>query len=372
MRTIDASFVTLVAEDVPPRYVSLATNEVLPMPTTVSARVAYSLDLLTTMRGISWYSDRRWDFTPSSVIALQAPLRKMSRAQFARSMAGWWITWYLIVDVVDTLVKAIPVDPLSQYGISQGLSPSLQLVATVCLCIWTQMALICEFILMAFIFVGVLGVCAPHSWVPMFNAPLASASLAEFWGKRWHHIFRRCFDRMMLPFIPFSPPSKPTASANGNGKSHANGNGSSESTPLRPLPTSTSSTTSALIRATGAFALSTLLHLIIMNRIPPSPKYPDPYQGFWDISILAFFLAQPVGILLDSLFTSTLSPKSQSSIGFSRIWAWAWLLWTSRWWADAWMRKGLWDLGEKPLVWSPLRGMLWGDWTADRVPPLFS
>lgn len=103
-----------------------------------------------------------------------------------------------------------------------------------------------------------------------------------------------------------------------------------------------------------------------MHRNPPSPAH--PYGAFWDPSVLSFFLAQPVGVLLDTLISSTLISKfgaSRKHVGyFKRAFAWGWLLWTARWWADVWVRKGMWYRMEQIVQWSPVRGLLWGDWYA--------
>lgn len=216
MRIIDASFVTMIGNDVPPRWRSLSTNEVLPLPTTFSGRLGYAFDLLTSMRGISWYSDRRWDFTSSNVAAQQARIVHTSRAQYVRRHLLWWMLFYLLIDVIDTCVKLLPFDAAEMYPVSEGLSIPQQLFCSVAICVWTYLAIASEFTLLALTFVGLLGVSAPTSWVSMFEYPLLASSLSDFWGKRWHYIFRRTFERMLVPFIPRSscrlppPPRKQT------------------------------------------------------------------------------------------------------------------------------------------------------------------
>lgn len=129
--------------------------------------------------------------------------------------------------------------------------------------------------------------------------------------------------------------------------------------------------TITLLRVSSTFVLTTLLHLIIMHRAIPSPY--APYSLFWDRGILSFFLLQPVGILIDFAI-SLLSPSSTSSEQslvrqkkvdiMRRIFAWAWLLWSARYWADAWVRKAQWNREERLIPWSPVRGLLWNDWNA--------
>lgn len=310
MRVIDASFVTMIANDVQPRWVSLSTNEVLPLPTTFSERLGYTMDLLTSMRGISWYSDRRWDFTPSTVVALQSRLAHTSRSQYIRMSLLWWAIFYVLIDAVDTCVKLLPFDATEMYPVSEGLSIYQQLFCSVAICVWTYLAIVSEFTLLALLCVGLLGVSAPTSWVPMFDSPLSASSLPDFWGKRWHYIFRRTFDRVLIPFLPRHDGKLLSSKESETGEKK--------------------SQNAVLTRAAATFVLSTTLHLIVMHRNPPSPAH--PYGAFWDPSVLSFFLAQPVGIVLDTMITSTLvsafSARPQTVSYVRRTFAWAWLLWT--------------------------------------------
>lgn len=281
----------MVANDVPPRWRSLSTNEVLPLPTTFSGRLGYSLDLLSSMRGVSWYSDRRWDFTPSTVVALQARVAHISRPRYIRTYLLWWIIFYLLIDAVDTCVKLLPFDAMEMYPVSEGLPIYQQLFCSVLICVWTYLAIASEFTLLALLCVGLLGVSSPTSWVSMFDYPLLATSLPDFWGKRWHYIFRRTFDRLLIPFLPRNHRHSPTT------KTKAGEECSSVAEVTEQDNQST-----VIARSVATFVLSTLLHLITMHRNPPSPEH--PYGAFWDPSVLSFFLAQPVGIVLDTLLTS--------------------------------------------------------------------
>lgn len=357
MRAIDASFVTLLLQDGPPRWVSTTSNIVLPMPTTFSGRLAYALDLLTSMRGTSWYFDRRWDFTSSPVLSRQARLSQTSRWQFVWTQLLWWIWFYLLIDVVDTGVKLLDLDHTSMHPVSGSLPIYQQLLCALGIGLWTYVAIVSEHGLMSMICVGLLGVSKPESWPPMFEYPFLSSSLTDFWGKRWHYLFRRTFDRMLAKFIP---PYRGKLSV------HKKEDSNPSSTVTENPDVATKELQNAVfIRAGATFALSTLLHLIILHRNVPTPKY--PYATFWDPSILLFFLAQPVGIALDVIFCSVLQAigVGQSGVALARrAFVWGWLLWTARWWADCWVRKGLWDRMEQLVLWSPVRGLLWGDWYA--------
>lgn len=346
MFVIDASFVTRITNDTP-RWVSLTSNEVMPLPTTFAGRMAYALDLLSSMRGISWYADRRWDFASSVVAKQQAQLSIASRAQFVRSNCFNFAVYFFLIDVIDTYIKNLQPNMSHLKPVSEGLPVHHQVFCAVAVCVWTYLAIVYEQTIMAIVFVG-LGVSEPKSWVPMFDGnPLLAKSLPEFWGRKWHYIFRRLFDRMLIPFVPRH--SKPS-------EIKANGNGSANPTQKQPTTRPASNSTTILPRLAGTFILSTLLHLIIMHRSVPRPD--APYSRFIDFGVLSFFLAQPVGIVLDALLLRVVGEKS----GLRRVFAWAWLVWSARWWADVWVRKSQWEVHERFIPLSPLRGVLWGDW----------
>ncbi|KDQ20074.1 hypothetical protein BOTBODRAFT_51431 [Botryobasidium botryosum FD-172 SS1] len=54
MRVIETRIVSVWGES-PPRWV--VRGKVAPLPASVSGRLAYSLDLLTSLRGTSWFKD---------------------------------------------------------------------------------------------------------------------------------------------------------------------------------------------------------------------------------------------------------------------------------------------------------------------------
>lgn len=360
MRVIDASFVTLFLGDGPPRWVSTSSNIVLPMPTTFGGRIAYTLDLLTSMRGSSWYSDRRWHFTSSLVISQQARLSQTSRWQYTRTQLLWMIWFYFLIDLIDTGVKLIDFDPVSIYPVSGDLPISQQLICSIGIGLWIYLSLAFEHGKMSLMFIGLLGVSKPVSWPPMFEYPFLGSSLSDFWGKRWHYMFRRMFDRLLAPFLPPPPPKL--------SKYKKEDDYSSVPTAKQGV-TVERNTTPVLIRAGAAFILTTLLHLIVIHRNVPTPLH--PYAAFWDPCILLFFLAQPIGIALDVFLCRLLRASGVGQRGVAiarRAFVWGWLLWTARWWADSWVRKGLWHKTEQFVLWSPVRGLLWGDWFVQGGP----
>lgn len=197
---IDAAYITTIAND-RPRWVSLTSNQRLPLPTTFTGRIAYSLDLLTSMRGVSWYSDRRWDFTTTVVASRQARLTNTSRVRFLWTNVPWFILYLLMIDTIDTYVKYVGFDMKHLCPVSGNVPWYHQMISSVTISIWTYLAIAGEHTMFALIFVG-LGLTRPYAWPHMFDYPLFASTLPEFWGRRWHYIYRRVFDRLLVPFLP--------------------------------------------------------------------------------------------------------------------------------------------------------------------------
>jgi hypothetical protein len=112
------------------------------------------------------------------------------------------------------------------------------------------------------------------------------------------------------------------------------------------------------LRAATIFALSTTLHLLLMYRLPTSETHFHP--AFFDRSTMLFFLSQPLALFAERL---VVQPLAGEHVWVTRCWAWGWLLCSGRWWADVWVRRGLWDQSEKVVGYSIVRGLWGGQWT---------
>ncbi|KAJ1299792.1 hypothetical protein OPQ81_012008 [Rhizoctonia solani] len=163
----------------------------------------------------------------------------------------------------------------------------------------------------------------------MFDRPFSATSLEDFWTRRWHSLFRRTFDRLSLGIL-----------------------GGIERT-TGPLPVRFRK----FLRVTTIFGLSAFLHLLLMYRLPTSETHYHP--AFFDPSILAFFLSQPLALLFERI---VIHPLSRGNMWVTRICAWSWLLYSGRWWADVWIRRGMWDQEEKVVGYSLVRGLWDGNW----------
>lgn len=332
----------LVDRSGPPRWVSRRTGEILPIPDTTPGRLAYALDLTFTMRGTSWISSRYWDFLPSYLAAYSPP---PSRAKFVLRAIGRFAMTYLVFDACDTIYKLINFDTSSPYPVT-SLPILQQLGCTILECVWHIAGM--EFLYRLFMIFCVGTGLTPdtRSWPPLFNAPFASANILEFWSKRWHVIFRYATDRVSAPFLrPYVRPPRKLV----------NKHGAATATPL-------ADPVEALKRATIAFAWTASTHLVMIHRVPPDAAH--PHYGFWDRSVLTVFLIQPVGLVVD-IGLARLGNGLRVRLA-RRIWVWGWILWTARWWCDAYTKKGLLDRDEPYVEWSPVRGIIWGDWSAAR------
>ncbi|KIO20793.1 hypothetical protein M407DRAFT_81174 [Tulasnella calospora MUT 4182] len=311
---------------------------VLPIPTDVRGRLAYTFDYLSTIRGCSWFPDRVWDFAPPYA-STYSPPNSSSRLAFLQHQLISLSIQALLMDVFDVFVKSIDWAHLAHTTPTPvtSLPLHLQITFSLAVLITTMLYLTLPYTVMTTIFV-VSGAATASSCPPMFDSPFESASLRDFWSFRWHHIFRRTFGRMGKPFLLL-------------------------------LPSSASPKTRRIARLAVTFFLSTTLHLLLLTTLPPLPPSstnpnPQPFP-FLDWNTIKFFLTQPLGLTLESVFifplTEGLSPRLKTT--FRRAFAWSWLLFTGRYWSDSWTAKGLFNAdSERPIIFSLVRGVLRGNW----------
>ncbi|CAE6450908.1 unnamed protein product [Rhizoctonia solani] len=326
MRVIDVCIVDLlVGVNSPPRWV--VDGKLLPLPTNFRQRFAYAIDYLTTLQGTSMFKNTTWDWmAPSLKRRLSSPITP--RTTFLKNSLVSLFKNYLIYDTLDAFNKHRIWDCSQLYPITNGgLSIPEQLLAAFSVCVTTSLSISISAIIVSIISVA----CgAPvEAWPPMFNRPFTATSLEDFWTCRWHSLFRRTFDRLSLGVL-----------------------GAVERI-TGPLPLRFRK----FLRVTTIFGLSAFLHLLLMHRLPTSETHYHP--AFFDRSILAFFLSQPLALLLER---AVVHPLSGGNVWVRRAYAWAWLLYSGRWWADVWIRRGMWDQEEKVVGYSLVRGLWNGNW----------
>ncbi|KAL5483442.1 hypothetical protein ACEPAI_8673 [Sanghuangporus weigelae] len=331
MRIIDTSIVTLI-DRVIPFWVHKPTGKVLPTPTSMKDRLAFTIDYATSLRGTSYFSDRHWNWVPTPLI--RCATKNLSRPEFLMRSLRSIVLQYFILDVLDSINKSRKWDAANRFPIT-SLSIPEQILFSISVCVGTTLPIIIMHEVVASVAVA-LG-SSPASWPPMFDRPFHSTSLADFWSRRWHAIFRRVFVRLSTLVLTFLPIP--------NGY-----------TRLR-----------IAARAITIFALSASLHILLMYRLELSnPSHPSLLQTFLDRSILTFFLVQPVGLAVEALVVRPLvvkmsaSEKAQRNV--MRMWAWGFMLWSGRYWSDVWVKRGMWGETEHVVGYSLVRGLLKGQW----------
>ncbi|KAF8575543.1 hypothetical protein K439DRAFT_1369730 [Ramaria rubella] len=353
MRVLEVSTISFW-DATPPHWVKRTERKngvslVQPLPQSCRDRCFYAFDLLTSLRGSSWSSHLEWDWIPLRFRMWPS----IPRRQFLVDNMKSLFIQYLTMDMCDAINKSRVWDPRVPNAVT-SLSLSNQLLFTLSLCTSTILAITIPYTIISSLFV----MCgsSPRSWPPMFNSPFYSASLKDFWSNRWHWMFRRVFNRLAFPFGGLS------RSACHN---HTDVNG-----------------VHSIVRPIIAFALSTLLHLSIMHRVTLTCREQCEADNgtFWDRSTIRFFMAQPVGLLLESTVITYLgdwlcmrerrpqmvqkhfSACWQRDV-IKRVYVWIFLLWTGRWWADKWVQSGLFHEKEKVVPLTIVRGLWRGQWT---------
>ena len=145
--------------------------------------------------------------------------------------------------------------------------------------------------LIGFLAMTVCGQVA-EQWPPLFQAPWMATSLADFWGLRWHQVFKRSF---------VVCGAKPAAQIFGR----AGG-------------------------VIGAFFVSGIMHDF----------------GVWGSglgtelsSVTLFFVMMGVGCVLEGIWKEKTGTKVRGPLGW--FWAMAWMFFWGSWIVDAWARRGL-------------------------------
>jgi len=323
MRVLETTFVGLMDER-PPHWI--VEGKEVPLPTSLTERLAFAIDLCTSLRGNSWFSKTHWDWAPEALVNSEVSL--MSRTQFLRSNAIAILLQYLAYDMLETLHKLWRWESTPHFITRLPWQEQLSLSASVCCEIYLSMNFPYTLISCAFVLLGSF----PENWPPLFNAPIMACSLADFWTKRWHATYRRVFHRLskaILCVLPISHPSPSWAPR--------------------------------IIRSVVIFGLSALFHVLVMYRADMLQA--DRPRMLMDPSIIKFFLLQPFGLALEN-FVVLPACKLFVPVGWrstiSRIWVWTFMLWSGRFWSDVWISRGFWDEKWNVARLSVVRGLLFG------------
>lgn len=300
---------------------------------------------ISSIRGTSWYPGVSWDWAPRYISTYVAP--PISRSRYIITNLLLIILSYITFDIFDTINHSRVWDTSNPNSVTSLSSIPLQILFSFSVCFCTFLA-----IAVSGLIYSTLGVALgthPDAWPPIFDRPFHATSLQDFWTHRWHMIFKRPFDRIALPIVTLIPTFVPRGAKR-------------------------------VIRAVLIFGLSATFHLMLIERmlaVPLPSKYgvksPDAEitqdmrvrEGvFLNPSTLTFFLVQPLGLLFERalLVPLTNALPSGARMTLHRLWAWGFLLWSGRFWADAWVSGGMWSDDEGYVGWSPVRGLLYGRW----------
>lgn len=309
-----------------PRWV--VNGKVQPLPSTFFSSLIWSLDLLLSMRGTSYFKDTHWDFAPAALINDK---HNMKRSRFLLVQTTSLIGQILLADILETIAKSRSWDPQERYPIT-SLPVQLQILYAIAVCMLTAIEMSIQYTALS---IAAVAVGSPTSgWPPLFDDPFHATSLHDFWTRRWHASFRRVLLMTSAYVVHISAPYIPNHRAR------------------------------QALRGTLVFLVSYWMHLILMRHVTP-PNLPKNYHPFFEPRTLQFFLSQPLGMLLEVVLVKPFAKNFLPS-GFevycTRAWAWGWLLWSGRFWADVWVSHGLWGPTERVVGYSLLRGLLYGEW----------
>ncbi|KAI0004594.1 membrane bound O-acyl transferase family-domain-containing protein [Russula compacta] len=149
-----------------------------------------ALELMFSMRGLGW------DFGKG--VYTPPPTRPQQRGPFLRATLSSFLVGFLILDVVEALIKQVPGvgEPTGGSIFFSALPLSVRYLVSTAIHTFTGIALVAGFSmvydLITLFAVAVLG-HSPSSWPPVMEQPWAAQSLHEFWAKRWHQLLRQTF-----------------------------------------------------------------------------------------------------------------------------------------------------------------------------------
>ncbi|KIY69437.1 hypothetical protein CYLTODRAFT_488939 [Cylindrobasidium torrendii FP15055 ss-10] len=130
-----------------------------------------------------------------------------SRAAFCLATAGSLLINVLAVDILQTYIHYLDQEHYG-FGKHGPLLPPDRLPSLRSTYITGVAAIVVYSVIQAVFDVGTLigvGILRhdPKGWPPLFDKPWLSTSLSDFWGRRWHQIFRLCFIKVtaVLPLL---------------------------------------------------------------------------------------------------------------------------------------------------------------------------
>jgi hypothetical protein len=142
---------------------------------------------------------------------------------------------------------------------------------------------------------SIVELCDPIYFPPAFNSPHTVTSLADFWGKAWHTVFKRIF------LVGGGKPAVWIAKKLG-----------------------ASPRNQRLVGLFGVYAASAIFHEYFIWVIAQAP-HPRPHTFTSFPGTGLFFMIQPFALLMEPFII----PKIPKSVGGGRLWVWGFLVLSS-------------------------------------------
>lgn len=309
---------------------SMTTNAEVSQKTSIRQALWDALDLCINLRGIGW------SWSPIRNFRL---VTSQSRTKFLFKTAVRIAFHAIAIDVTKGISHAIAPETTGQGTILDTNLPFPQRLfyaAVVACMLMLTLHSTMQFIhdVSAFCFISGLGQ-DPAQWPPLFDRPWLSTSLREFWGKRWHQLFRGCFVSLgSRPFVVLSEKlSPPKVSAGSNRAKGGTQEGRPSRNPLFIL---------------GAFFISGVFHYTGCRAFGKS----HPVQ------IIGFFMMQGLGVILEEALMkrpTSHEPGLKPKHKLGRVWVVLWLLVWGIFFTDACVQAGLLGISIFPESVKPLR-----------------
>lgn len=271
-----------------------------------SLKYAFSdaCDLISNFRGINW------NWSHGSYI----PVETRSTKSTLRFLAHTVLSAVLHCAILDISISVVRSFSPTTFGspdggsIFDGSLPFLRYARSTTITIWSGIifyaAIQMVYDLNTINFI-LLFRQSPSQWPPIFDAPWAATSVSEFWGRRWHQLFRSTFIHVG---------SKPLSLFVGR-----------------------------VGGVLGAFFLSAILHDWGMWAMGRGSNFKN--AG-------GFFLMMGIGCILEAAFNRVSGMKVRGWWGW--LWTMVWIVGWGNMLVDAWARTGL--LGS--TVMSPMTGKI--------------
>ncbi|KAH7099458.1 membrane bound O-acyl transferase family-domain-containing protein [Auriculariales sp. MPI-PUGE-AT-0066] len=149
-------------------------------------------DMLCSGRGFGW------DFGTGAGLIVPKNTKPLDRRAYFWATVRTFIINFFFFDLLESLVKLSPsaATPAGGTIFLPELPPLQRYLFSTAVHVMTGMTFVTGFTAMhelcAFIDVFILG-HSPEDWPPLFDSPWASASVSEFWSRRWHQTMRPAF-----------------------------------------------------------------------------------------------------------------------------------------------------------------------------------